>query len=347
MRFYFDTERIIHGFKTALACFVGFTITKSVHFQFDQWLIITVLVVMCAQINVGSVIHKSYMRFLGTLAGSGIAACVLKLFGTNPIAISATIGVCAMIFSYIATGQKSYSESGTLGAVTVVIILVGQSPTVFSAFERFVEISVGILVAALISQFVLPIHARAHLRKTQAMAIRQLRAFYLATLLTDHEEETTESYQELDETIAKSLISQRKLANEAVKEPLGAAFDIKRFRQLLACEKELLRSISFMHHAYRMSPESKKTFSSMNLLHDFHDGICQALSKIADSIDNNTSKQLAITLPTTQPIKDSISSEMKNFDANDSVYADAYLFCTEILLVQLQKMIALVKKMGT
>jgi len=284
------------------------------------------------------------MRFLGTLVGSILSAIVLKIFGAHTAAMALTVAIAAALFSYIATGQRSYSEAGTLGAVTVAIILVGQNPTILTAFERFLEISLGILVAALISQFILPIHASSHLRETQAATLRQLRAFYLATLLTDHEEESTESYQELDETIAKSLIAQRKLANEAAREPLGTAFDAGFFRQLLACENEILRCISFMHHAYRMSPESKKTFSSMSLLHDFHDGICQAFSTIARFIESQGKVSLSVILPGIQPIRDSIDSESKNFDEQDGVYADAYLFCAEILITQLEKTVGLAAK---
>src|SRR3989338_7149858 len=92
----FNTERFIHGLKTALACLMGFAITKSVHFPVDQWLIITIIVVMCAQLNVGSVIQKSYMRFLGTFTGSLLAALTLLFFGTNDLATAIIIGLSAL-----------------------------------------------------------------------------------------------------------------------------------------------------------------------------------------------------------------------------------------------------------
>lgn len=341
--YHLDRERVIHGFKTALACLIGFFIIESVHhFHVDQWLLITIIVVMCAQLNVGSVIQKSNMRLLGTLVGSVIAGFTIIVFGTDFISTAIIILLSVFVFSYIATSEKSYSDAGTLGAVTVVIVLVGKEPTLTMAFERFIEISAGILIAALVSQFVLPIHARRHLKLLQADTIRQLRAFYLATLLTDQTTENIESYQVLDELIVKSLIKQRKLATDAEREHFGAVFNVKRFKQLLSCEKEILRAIIFMHYAYRASPDSKKLFSNMNSLREFHDLICQALDKIADCIETKKVKRITVKLPNIDPLRETIERGIKKFSADDIVYANGYLFCAEILVSQVQRLSALV-----
>jgi uncharacterized membrane protein YccC len=167
---YSNLERVIHSFKTTLACLIGFAIIKSTHVPFDQWLIVTIIVVMCAQINVGSVFQKSYIRFFGTLAGSLIATIALLVFHDQPWAAAVAVGFSAMLFSFIATMDSPWNDAGTLGVATTAIILMGQNPTIYLASVRTLEISLGILIAALISQFVLPIHARSHLRRTQATA---------------------------------------------------------------------------------------------------------------------------------------------------------------------------------
>src|SRR4051812_20245760 len=78
-----DTDRLIHSLKTALACILGYLLFEKLHFDNEQWVIITIIVVMCAQLNVGSVLQKSYMRFLGTLIGAVIATLTLVLFGKD------------------------------------------------------------------------------------------------------------------------------------------------------------------------------------------------------------------------------------------------------------------------
>jgi uncharacterized membrane protein YccC len=234
-------ERIIHGVKTALACLIGFIVAYYLHFQAMQWVVITTLVVMCAQLNVGSVIHKSYMRFLGTLIGSLIAIFTLKIFGNDLIINISVVLIVAIICSFIATGTKNYNESGTLGAVTVTIILFGSNPSIQTGMERFIEISLGIFIAALISQFIFPIHAKTHLRRNQATTIKKIRTFYLNLFASTPSSDTTTTLGNLDEEIVKTLIMQRKLAGEAHREKFGKLFNMdygvkkKLFEALFLC----------------------------------------------------------------------------------------------------------------
>lgn len=340
-----ETERFIHSLKTALACLMGFTVAKFTHFRTEQWLIITTLVVMCAQINVGSVIQKSYMRFLGTLAGSALAILTLQLFGANNLASIIVVTLSAVFFSYIATSDKSYSDSGTLGAVTVCIILIGQNPTVKSGVERCIEISIGILIAALVSQFIFPIHARRHLRDNQAKTIRQLRSLYLRIFSSHITEKTTEELQILDENISKSLIVQRKLANEAKREHFKRKFNANFFTQCLRCEKEIMRSIIFMNYAYQASPETRKVISDLDLFKEFHKQVTHALEKIAVSIE--TRKNQTISLPEITPLKNALHNEIELADEELEIQLCAFLFCAETLVNRLDRVVVLLKSVNS
>lgn len=330
---YFSVERLTHGIKTALACFIGVIITKSLHFHVDQWLIITIIVVMCAQINVGSVVQKSYMRFVGTLTGSIIAALTILYFGEDQIAFAIVISLSAMLFSYIATGPQGYNEAGTLGVVTVVIILISNNPTILTVAERFIEISIGLLVAALVSQFVLPIHARRHLRETQGITIRKLRKFYRAASQPD-----MARFQKIDEDIAQSLIKQRKLAVESGREPLGEIFNSARFQQILQSEKEILRSISSMHHAFEVSPQ----IAEISQVKEFNDAICSVLESIANYIEKRKIQKISILIPDINPLKTYVFSQHNQKLAEERVTLDAYLFSAEMLVLELKNLLQLI-----
>jgi uncharacterized membrane protein YccC len=345
MQFELDTERTIHGFKTALACLIGFIITSTAQVNVNQWILITILVVMCAQPNVGGLIQKSYMRFFGTVCGSLLSVLTLFCFGADPVAIAVTIAVAAILFSYLATGKSKFSDAGTLGAATTVIILMGGNPTLLTALERFLEISVGIFIAAIVSQFIFPIHARYHLRLNQAKTIKQLRGFYLSTLLADQTEKEIDNYQELDEEIVGSLLTQRKLATDAAREIFGRKFNLNYFKQILKCEKEILRCISFMHYAFEEAPNRKKIFSHIYTLREFHDVVIEALRQIADSLESKKTKKMSIALPSIKLLKDSINDNAKHFSIEDSEYPHAYLFCAEILIAQLKKLVVLMAEM--
>jgi uncharacterized membrane protein YccC len=334
-----DRERVIHSIKTALACIIGLLLAKVVHFAVDQWLIITIVVVMCGQLNVGSLITKSKMRFLGTLSGSLIAAITIALFGTNIIAVATAISLSSIGFSYIATSEKSYSESGTLGAVTVIVILLGQNPSLYTATHRFLEISAGILIAALVSQFILPIRARDHVRIMQAKAIAQLREYYKISFSIDADESTI---QDLDEEIVKSLSAQRSLAKQASREPFGIAFDPANFSSLLRCEKEIFRSIVCMHYAVEMLPSAKHLLADLPAVQQFHESVADSLQIIAKNIDSKNVPKTQIMIPSLHPLKDAIYAARAKTQVDDLIYMDGFLFCAEILVVQLTELVILI-----
>jgi hypothetical protein len=337
-----DPERVIHSVKTAFACIFGFFITRFVHLPQSQWIIISIVVVMCAQINVGSVLNKSYMRFLGTLAGSLLAGLTLVIFGNNPLAAIMMIAFAVLIFSYVATSDSKVSDSGTLGAVTVIIILIGQNPSVQTALDRFCEISLGILIAALVSQFVLPIRARDHLIRAQAKTISQLSEFYNVTLITTQNEITVARYLELDEEIAKALASQRTLAKQARREPLSG-FDPIYFSSILRCEKEIFRSIVCTRYAYNMLPQKRNLISDLPVIKNFHQRICQTFADISAGISAKDFSAKEFSIPHLQPIKTALLEISAQMTVDERVYLNGFLFCTELLIVHLKELVFLLE----
>jgi uncharacterized membrane protein YccC len=299
---------------------------------------------MCAQIHVGGMLKKSYMRFIGTLSGSLIALMTLHFFGENDIAVALAIAISAVLFSYIATGEKSYSEAGTLGVVTVVIILMSPNPTFIVAFERFIEITLGIIIAALVSQFVLPILARDNLRANQASTLRKLSVYYLAALTSSSSIETLNSYQVLDEDIAKSLVKQRKLAADSMPELFGEKFYLYDFKKLLFAEKEILRAISAMQYAYKSSVAMQKLFANTDVLKTFHHAVTHTLDKVANNIETHEVDKDSIHLPEIAALEYFIYAEVKKLQNEDAMYFYVFLFAAEQIVSQLTGILKLLYK---
>jgi uncharacterized membrane protein YccC len=333
-----DGERLVHSFKTALACALGFLLTRLVSFTADQWVIITIIVVMCAQIYVGSVIQKSYLRFLGTFAGCLLAIITIHFFGNSNLTILWTLCFSSFIFSYIATSQENMSYAGTLGAVTIIIIMMGQNPTPAFAIERFLEISVGLLIATLISQFILPIHARTHLRRSQAATLGQLRDYYTEAILSPNATDMSLEDHDLDESIVKSLLKQRQLAKESQREPLTSAFDNADFMQSLYCERELLRAIIFMHNALSHIRISQKEFVQSNALRDFNDCIIRAIDTIISAISSNNSNKQHIHIPALTSLTTELEKCFVTATQDDLTYGYGFLFSAETLINSLIKL---------
>jgi uncharacterized membrane protein YccC len=338
---YIDLERVSHGIKTAFACLIGFGITRLFYFQIHQWLIITIIIVMCAQLSVGSMIQKSYMRFLGTLIGSMIAAFTIFFFPNNETAYAAAVTLSVMFFSYIATGEKFYAEAGTLGAATVVIILIGMNPTLKMAGERFLEISLGILIAALVSQFILPVHARKHLRDLQAKTIRQLREFYLVNQIAGNGVENFEDYQKLEEGIAQLLIKQRKLSTDAARELIGEEFKTIRFQQLLRAERGILRAITIMHYIQQRFKNMDEIFVDKTILKNFEKNISTFLEKIAICVETDNKEKIQLSLPDIDAFKKYVFEIESGLSDENLEYVNAYLFSVEMLVDYLKMLLEL------
>lgn len=327
---YLDTERLIHSLKTALACIIGYTLTQLVDWPGEQWIVITIIIVMCAQLYVGSVIQKAYLRFFGTIAGCLFASGVILLVGTSGLTIAISIGLATFVFSYIATTQENLSYAGTLGAVTTVIILITPGPTLSNAAQRFIEISVGLLIATAVSQFIIPINARTHLRRQQAKTLSQIRDYYTNVIIKKDNETLA---RDLDEAIVKSLFRQRQLAAESKREFLGTKFSKEHFVQTLYAERELIRAIAFMHNAYKQMNEVTLKLHQLPAMHRFNEIIENDLTTLARAISNKKSKE-HLHLPDLKGLKEGIDSLDQ---ADQRSYLYAYYFGAELLVQSLEK----------
>lgn len=338
---YFDLERFIHSAKIAIACLIGYLVTRLIGSKADPWIVITIIVVMCAQIYVGSVVQKGLLRFIGTLVGCLFATATILLIGVTPITAALTIALASFVFGYLATSTETLTYAGTLGAVTTAIILLNPHPTPEIALLRFLEISLGVLIATLTSQFVLPIHARSHLRKTQAKTMLQLGEYYKACMITLSADRDEMFYQEFDESIAKLLSKQRQLAKEAAREPLGIFFDAKLFVQSLQSEKEILRAIDFMHHALAQIHHHNPEFKSSQALQDFNLSMIAMFNDLVKIVLADQPVKLPIHIPSIQPLTVEMQQLAKNHPGKTMLYIDGLLFCTEVLVTELQKLLRL------
>ncbi len=340
---FFDIERLIHSIKTTIAALIGLLLSKIIGFSGGQWTVITIIVVMCAQIYVGSVIQKGYLRFLGTLVGCLFATIALVTMGNSLSSIAITIGISGFLFSYIATTQENLVYAATLGAVTTTIIMLGQQPTVLYAGERFIEISIGILIATLVSQFFLPIHARTHLRRIQGKTLAQLRERYIACMVDHHLNDETYNYEELDEGIVNLLMKQRQLAKEAVREPLGESYDPELFLQSLYAEKEILRCIDFMRNALLHMQNNDVILTQSDALKKFNDDTVKALDVIIEAAQAEKYKEMHIHAPTLVNMKKNLMPYFTSAKPEDWLYINGFLFGAELLIENLTRLAKLYK----
>jgi uncharacterized membrane protein YccC len=333
-----DIERLIHSIKTVIAILIGLLLGKVVGMHAAQWIIISIIVVMCTQIYVGSVVQKAYLRFLGTSIGCLFAAITIVFAGDSPLAVGIAISLSAFIFSYLVTKQEDLNPAGTLGAVTTAIIMLGPTPTLWVALQRFLEISAGILIATLVSQFVLPIHARTHLRRAQATTLAKLRDYFCAMMAAETSADQPTDFQTLDENIAKLLLKQRQLAKDSKREPLGLAFKHKNFIFTLYCEREILRAITMMETALATLRKLNAQFIPQPALTSFNEQVVTTINCLIDLIySNSTAKKCTADL-NINDIKVLLQQNRTAYSEEALVYLDGFLFSAEVMVDALKKL---------
>ena len=332
------TERLIHSLKTAIAVVFAYLLARLIGAPADQWIVISVVVVMCGQIYVGSMMQKSYLRLLGTLMGCLCAALPIYFLPNSYLATLATIAFVSFVFSYLATSYENLSQMGTLGAVTTIIILFSHPPSLTFAASRFLEISAGIVIAAVVSQFIFPIHARTHLRRSQASTMGQLRDYYVAAVINRFTTGTDADRSDLDEKIIASLLKQRQLAKESAPELIGKRFDPQHFARALFCEREVLRAINFMDLALSRVGGIQSIYSAENPLTPFNTGVTDALEVLSRMFRTNQLNNAHIHLPDIKPVTKALHQHPDFTSTGQRIYLDGFVFAAEVLVNNLREL---------
>lgn len=334
-------ERLLHSLKTAIAVGIACLLVWLTGRQADQWVVISVIVVMCGQIYVGSIMQKAYYRLFGTLVGCLAAALTLHFLPNSYFAILVTIALVSSVFSYVATSYENLNQMGTLGAVTTVIVLFSTPPSVSFAFTRFLEISLGIMIATLVSQFIFPINARTHLRRSQAATVSQIRDYYTAVVTNRFRTDTHINSSDLDEGIIATLLKQRQLAKESARELIGKRFDPAHFAHSLYCEREILRAINFMDMALGKIGEIKEIFNTQNPLDPFNNAVTEALEILARVLKTNKVGNAHIHLPDLKAVSSALHKLTDLMNSNQHIYLDGFVFSAEILVSNLRALAVL------
>ena len=186
----------INAIKTAIGCSIAFILGKVLedYFNVEQmylWMVITVLVVMSTQPNLGGAIDKALMRFIGTIV-SAVIAMVIVFISVDKYEMFA-LAICFVIIGvFIAGASSKYGYAGSLGAITLVVIILNKDASMKLAVFRMLEISQGIIIALLVNRFVYPIRAEVRLRESFAKNLKDTHSFF--QILFDASDEKREGY---------------------------------------------------------------------------------------------------------------------------------------------------------
>lgn len=345
-----DNDRLVHSLKTAIALLFGLLISYLFKLPLQgRWVVITILVVMCAQSRVGAILQKSYMRFLGTVIGAGVASLTLWLVYPNVVLTIFILCVATAVFSYIADSPSTWSEAGPLGAVTLIIIVISPSPNFYTVMSRFLEINLGIIIALLVSRFIWPLHSRTQLRSILIDTLQNLKD--LAQKLEDftftNDENIPKPQDILENKILNNIGTQKKLFKEVMSESFGRSKLDETFKNILNIEREMLRCITLMRNALmNFSDQTFLIFNQHVEIQKIYQITQDLFQKNIEALKNKNIEQAIEDVDRFSNRKSQIKSQFKalEFDRSDQFAMDLFIFSADRLLIQLQTLIILIKK---
>lgn len=212
--FSWDRKRLlIHAAKTALAGAFCWWLALRFGLRDGYWGSISAIIVL--QSNFGATITASRDRILGTLIGA-VFGFAFSLFGVLPWNY-----LFAVFLAIVICGLLSLRTSARLAGVTTTIIMLVQTSSHWTiAFDRVLQVLLGIVVAIIVATVVFPDRARLALRDGLAQEFLVLGAFFEG-VLQGFRGKPTENLEQLREDSLSILRANNQLLLAAQNEPSG------------------------------------------------------------------------------------------------------------------------------
>jgi len=271
-------ENAKQAIKTAIAGVAAMYVTRLFHLPQGYWAAISALIVM--QSNVGATLSASRTRLAGTAVGAVVGGAFMALLGDNMLDFALAVALAFFLCFVL-----RLPDSQRLATVTVAIImLIAQSASAWVvALHRFIEVSLGILIALVVSLTLWPNHARRSLREGLAAALVNLGALYQAAMGVD-QAAASDSLKALDAQVSDVFRDNAALLENALHEVFGPMRDRESLALLAAQVERIRQAVERLEFAVRDgAPETYlRRFDAE--LEQLHSAIAAAFGSLSDSI---------------------------------------------------------------
>jgi uncharacterized membrane protein YccC len=237
--------------RTGVAALLCLYITKALGLTQGLWAAISSIIVL--QSHMGATVKASVGRFLATAVGALVGAIVVSFEGNNYVSVAAAITIAVLC----CTPQR-LRDGYRLAGSTVISIMLGnksQSPW-FVATERFIEVSLGILIALIVAKTMWPSRARLQLRKEIQQGFTALNLVF-KTVLDRYRNGTNPSMDDLLANVRASGRSLYELRQQAGYERADAEFTDQLIVEIIGHLRLIRQAVDGMELATRAGGESQ------------------------------------------------------------------------------------------
>lgn len=142
-----NPSSLIHSMRTAVAAVVSLLLAQLLRLPEGYWASITALIVM--QSTFGTALPISAQRFIGTAVGAVCGALAATYFHANVAVYGILIFLIGLLCAALHIERTAYRYASI--TLAIVMLVAHQGHPWIVAAHRFVEVSMGIVVALVLS----------------------------------------------------------------------------------------------------------------------------------------------------------------------------------------------------
>jgi uncharacterized membrane protein YgaE (UPF0421/DUF939 family) len=139
-------EALLHSLRTAVAAVLSLMLARALKLPEFYWAPISTIVIL---LSPSDPFTLAWQRFAGTALGAAVGALIATFFPMNWMVYGAAILVCGVLSALLRLGGAYRFAAITL---SVVLLIAHAAPPRVVAYHRFVEVSLGIAVALLVTK---------------------------------------------------------------------------------------------------------------------------------------------------------------------------------------------------
>lgn len=132
--------------RTTVATVASMLLARSLKMPEFYWAPISTIVILLSTINP---LTLAWQRFAGTALGAFLGALIATYFHSNWIVYGAGVFICGLLSSILRIGSAYRFAAITL---SIVLLITHTRPPWIVAIDRFIEVSLGIAVALLVTE---------------------------------------------------------------------------------------------------------------------------------------------------------------------------------------------------
>jgi uncharacterized membrane protein YccC len=138
---------VVHSIRTAVAATVSLAVARLFGLPEAYWAAIATLVVM--QSTLAATLLLSIERIAATALGAVTGALVASYFAGNLLLFAVTVFVLGLLCAGFRMEKTAYRYAGV--TLAIIVLIPRSNAAWIVALHRFVEVSVGILVALVVT----------------------------------------------------------------------------------------------------------------------------------------------------------------------------------------------------